>query len=93
MRTPLAGTILDGTTMIVEPDPDAVRATAAASRLRHLCRALASQSFGRNGDTAVAALTAVADMLAETPYPPPAANTDAVVEVITRGLKHLLATP
>ncbi|MEJ5979502.1 hypothetical protein WG901_22805 [Novosphingobium sp. PS1R-30] len=76
--------------MMLQPDLDARRTTAASETLRELGRKLSVRNIGTNGQKAVAAITVVADMLAETAYPPPHAHTDALIEVLTLGIRHMV---
>ena len=73
-------------------DSDAVRATDAAAKLRGVVRRLEGLPSGPERVLARSATQAVADLLSECLTPPPAAATDALLEVIILGVKQMLAS-
>lgn len=72
-------------------DPDAERATSAARTLLELRRRLTDRDLGSAAQTVDSALSVVAGFLADSDCPPRAADTDALITVLTAGVRHVIA--
>lgn len=77
--------------MMFKRDPDAERATSAAHTLLELRRRLADRDLGSAAQTVDSALTVVAGFLADSDCPPRAAETDALITILTAGVRQLIA--
>ncbi len=71
-------------------DSDAQQATETSDRLQVLARRISS--LGPKANSVQMALVTAADLLAETPSPPTASETQALFEILAAGVKHKLAS-
>ncbi|MEJ5978868.1 hypothetical protein WG901_19600 [Novosphingobium sp. PS1R-30] len=70
---------------------DAVRATEAAAKLRAIVRRLEDLPLGPERELARSGARAASDLLSDSLTPPPASATEALLEVVIAGVRHILS--